>query len=280
MRKKIVLLILFIIVFLSIVIGVIVTRNVSDDKVVLKIGDIGVTESEFLMIYDYELRAKVLAMADAEAKEPLETVYKDGTLRDYAMEETCKRILRYKAEQILFDKYDVCQWQFETFEKDYEAYLSEDSGKSMYGTQGFTKYDYFVHQYSNYRLQAIQKLQKERNDEGELYRYYLKYADDYREADTYVFDYYSISKEVTDAKELLKSCVEGEPTAEVDFRRVTLDGETSKYEQNLLVTIEEHLEELKTEGKELFLENEAQWIFVRTITYKEGDVREFADCQS
>ncbi len=250
------------------------------DPAVLKIGADTVTESEFLMVFNHEYRAGLLASADTTLADPWDSEYQGGSLREHALEVTADRMLTYKAEQRVFAAYDVCDWSYKWFLKEYknQKKAGDGAGEIKYGSTFSSEYDYYVYLSSRYRLQVIDKL-KEAGEAQDVYNYYLQNPDEFRESESFVFDYYSVPLTQENADSLLEQAAAGTETPEVTYRKITLDGYTSKYEQGLIVDIDDQMETLRVPGAMLTLENETERFVVRTVSYAQGEVRDFADCR-
>ncbi len=253
------------------------------DRTVLLVNDIEIPESEFLMIYENAVRGQVLSLADGnDGENLLESEYNGKTLEELALEETCNKVCEYVAWQQLFREYDVYDWSWKEFNKAYKAKqknaFAED--EIQYGTQSYTKYDYYVYLHSIYRLQVIEELKSD-DDAEKIYDYYLSHGDDFRDTDVYVFDRYSVDKTLENAEQLIRQAADGHRADEVAYSSVTLDAYSSKYDEGLgvLVDLGDNISSMNQSGKEIFTENETELLFFRTASYTRGEIRPYEECK-
>lgn len=271
-------------IFLSVIVfllsATVVTGCGKSDPVVMQAGSTAVTESEFLLVFQNEFRAEYLSLAQADGTgDPWDTIHEGRTLRQLALEATYDRILTYKAEQQIFAEYGICGSFYDEFLECYDKQRTEKAG-SMYGKQEFSEYDYYIYLHSNYRLLAQQAIKEKRGDQGELYRYYQEHGEELRGMDSFVFESYSIPADISDGEKLLRQAADGSDVNSVVYRTAALNGQTAKYEQELVLALQGHEEEMSHPGAEIILENEARRILLRTVEYTPGQIPEFADCYS
>lgn len=144
----------------------------------------------------------------------------------------------------------MCDWSYKWFLKEYknQKKAGDGAGEIKYGSTFSSEYDYYVYLSSRYRLQVIDKL-KEAGEAQDVYNYYLQNPDEFRESESFVFDYYSVPLTQENADSLLEQAAAGTETPEVTYRKITLDGYTSKYEQGLIVDIDDQMETLRVPGQ-------------------------------
>ncbi len=253
------------------------------DRVVLLVDDTKITESEFLMIFENEVRGKILSLASEENNSnPYESEYNGTTLGQLALTETCKKVYEYVAWQQLFREYEVYDWSWKDYGKAYKEKQNNayNTDEIQYGTQSYTKYDYYVYLHSIYRLQVIEKMKSD-DDADAIHDFYLSHGDDFRETDIYVFDRYSVDKTEQNAQQLINDAADGKVAENVDYSKVTLDAYSSKYEEGtgILVDLGEKIYEMNQNGSEAFSENETELLFFRTVSYQQGDIKPYEDCK-
>lgn len=277
-----------IIIFLSVALIIVLTAVActllfSGDKVVMKVGDTEITDTEFLMIFENEIRAEMLAkVVDSDLKNPWESVHNGKTLKELALEATYEKVLDYVAQQRLFAEYDVYDWSYKKFtdkysEKLLDAYSNEEI---QYGTQNYSEYDYYVYLHSIYRIDVEKRIIND-TDEQEIYDYYEAHGDLFRDTDVYVFERYSIDKTLENAEDLIKKASKGDISPDISVSKVTVDAYTSKYDEALEMTVDlgENIYDMQYEGAEIFTENEYELLYIKTLSYSQGEIRNYKDCR-
>ncbi len=264
-----------------IIIGVIFA--LPKDRVVIKIGDTEITETEFLMVFENEVRADMLGkVIESNATNPWESSYNGKPLKELALEATMEKLSDYVAQQKLFSQYDVCEWSYKYFKDKYSKKLSDAYSKDeiQYGTQSYTEYDYYVYLHSIYRIDVEEKLMAE-TKEQEIYDYYTENGDLFRDTDVYVFERYSVDKTAENASDLIKKAATGEIDDKVSVSTVTVDAYTSKYDEALGMTVDlgEDIYSMQYAGAEIFKENENELLFIKTVSYTKGEIRNYKDCK-
>ena len=210
------------------------------DRVVITVGDTEITESEFLMVFENEVRAEMLGkVAGENLSNPWTVLYDGKTLKESALDATKDKLLEYVAEQKLFSQYDVCEWTYKDFKDKYAKKLSNaySDDEIQYGTQSYTKYDYYVYLHSIYRIDVEEKLMNE-TDEQKIYNYYTQNGNLFRDTDVYVFKRYSVDKTMENASNLIKKAAVGETDDKISVSTVTVDAYTSKYDEALGMTVD------------------------------------------
>lgn len=277
-----------IIIFLSVILSliliavtcVLVTKH---DKTVIKIGDTEICESEFLMVFENEIRAQMLSkVVDKDLKNPWEYEIDGKTLKEQALKATCDKILEYVSQQRLFSEYEIFDWSYEKFKDKYSEKLSNaySDEEIQYGTQNYTEYDYYVYLHSIYRNDVENKILND-TDEQKIYDFYVSFGDLFRDTDVYVFERYGIDKTKENAKDLIKKASKGDISPDVSVSKVTLDAYTSKYDEALELTVDlgENIYDMQYEGAEIFTENEYELLYIKTLSYKKGEIRNYKDCR-
>ncbi len=279
MFKKTALILLSVLIILS---AVALCIWLPRDRVVLMVDDTKITESEFLMIFENEVRGKILSLVNEDSQDPYETEYEGSTLKQLALSETCKKVYEYAAWQRLFREYDVYDWSWEDFGRAYKEKKDNATNQNeiQYGTQSYTKYDYYVYLHSIYRQQVVEEMKSDEDAEA-IYKFYLSHGDEFRETDVYVFDRYGVNKTEPNAQQLIKDAADGNMAEKVDYKQITLDAYSSKYEEGMgvLVDLGEKISAMNGNGKEAFAENETELLFFRTVSYKQGEIKPYEDCK-
>ena len=253
------------------------------ERVVMKIGDTEITETEFLMIFENEVRAEMLGkVVEDNSPNPWESVHNGKTLKELALESTKEKLLDYVAQQKLFSKYDVCDWTYNGFKKKYSEKLSNaySDDEIQYGTQNYREYDYYVYLHSIYRIDVEEKLMAE-TEEQKIYDYYVQNGDLFRDTDVYVFERYSVDKSYENAEEIIKKAAKGEISDKISVSTVAVDAYTSKYDEALEMTVDlgEDIYNMQYLGAEIFKENENEFLFIKTVSYTKGEIRNYKDCK-
>lgn len=252
------------------------------DRIVLRVGDTAVTESEFLMIFENEVRAMMLAeVADKNIENAWE-FEKDGkTLKDRALDTTCDKALSYAAQQKLFEKYGVFEWNRKTFKDMYSKKLKNaySDKQIQYGAQNYSEYDYYVYLHSVYRIDTEKKMLKSASGQ-EIYDFYIANPDMFKDTDTYVFERYGVDKSKENARKLLEKAVEGDASDDVSVTKITLDAYTSKYDEALSLAedLGEDINRMRYVGAGIFKENENELLYIKTLEFTEGGIREYKTC--
>ena len=253
------------------------------DKVVLRVGDTEITDAEFLMVFENEVRAEMLAkVLEEDLKNPWESVHDGKTLKELALEATCDKVMEYIAQQRVFAKYDVYNWSYEKFKDKYSEKLSNaySDEKIQYGTQNYKEYDYYVYLHSIYRNDVEEEILNT-VEEQEIYDYYTEFGDEFRDTNVYVFERYSAEKNLPNAEDLIKQAAKGDISPDVTVSRVTVDAYTSKYDEAMEMTVDlgENIYSMQYEGAEIFTENEYEFLYIKTLSYAQGEIRDYKDCR-
>jgi len=253
------------------------------DKTVIKVGDTEITDAEFLMVFENEIRAQMLAkVVESDLKNPWDAEVDGKILKELALDATCDKILEYVAQQKVFAENNIHNWSYEDFKKQYSNKLSNAYSKEeiQYGTQNYSEYDYYVYLHSIYRIDTEKKILNDIKEQ-EIYDFYSSHGDLFRDTDTYVFERYSIDKTAKNAKELIKQASKGNISPEISVSKVTVDAYTSKYDEALELTVDlgEDIYDMQYEGAEIFTENEYELLYVKTLGYTKGEIRNYKDCR-
>lgn len=280
-KKKIIIFLSAILCIALVVVSCVIIT--SRDKVVIKIGDTEITDTEFLMIFENEVRAKMLAMAvEDDLKNPWESVHNGKTLKELALEATYDKVLDYVAQQRVFAEYDVYDWSYEKFKDKYSEKLSDaySDEEIQYGTQNYSEYDYYVYLHSIYRIDVEKKIIDD-TEEQEIYDYYEAHGDLFRDTDVYVFERYAVNKTLDNAEALIKQASKGDISPDVSVSKVTVDAYTSKYDEALEMTVDlgEDIYDMQYAGAEIFTENEYELLFIKTLSFTQGEIRSYKDCR-
>lgn len=282
MNKKMI--IIFLSVILCLVIAVVgCVAVLTKNKAVIKIGDTEITQTEFLMIFENEVRAQMLALVvEDNLENPWESIHDGKSLKEQAMEKTCDKVLEYVAQQRLFSEYEVFDWSYEKFKDKYSEKLSNaySDEEIQYGTQSYTEYDYYVYLHSIYRIDVEEKIMAD-TEEQEIYDYYAANGELFRDTDEYVFQRYSVDKTLPNAEALIKQAAKGDISEEISVSKVTVDAYTSKYDEALEITVDlgDSIYDMQYAGAEIFTENENELLYIKTLNYTQGEIRSYKDCK-
>ena len=282
MSKKNIIIFLSVILSLSLI-AVTCVLVIKHDKTVIKIGDTEIRESEFLMIFENEIRAQMLSeVVDKDLKNPWEYEIDGKTLKEQALDATCDKVLEYVSQQRIFSEYEVFDWSYNKFKDKYSEKLSNaySDEEIQYGTQNYTEYDYYVYLHSIYRIDVENEILND-TDEQKIYDFYVSFGDLFRDTDVYVFERYGIDKTKENAKDLIEKASKGDISPDISVSKVTIDAYTSKYDEALELTVDlgENIYDMQYEGAEIFTENEYELLYIKTLSYKKGEIRNYKDCR-
>lgn len=233
-----------------------------------------VSREEFLLIYENEIRPQVLILSQDPGGDWQNEPYEGTTLGQYAAHLTAEALRRYMAEQQVFRQYGVCDFSYEDFLSQWQS--QEDDG-NPYGVQAYSQYDYYVYLHSIYRLQVMEQLTVQ---EAAAKAYYENNIEQFLNADIWVIDVWQVSGQTPEAHSLLENAMRGQNSEEVSYARVTIDEDGAKYHSQLLVTLSDSMEQLKTPGQTVYRENSEVCLLARSQSFAAGQPKPYEECES
>ena len=232
-----------------------------------------ISQEEFLLIYENEVRSRVLALSQDPAGDWQNEPYGDSTLGQYAVEQTAAALKGYMAQQQIFREYEVYDFSYDRF---LDQWKGQENDGNPYGVQAYSQYDYYVYLHSIYRLQVIQKLTVE---DAAVKKYYENNSEQFLNADTWVLDVWRVSSETPDAQIVLENAMNGVLNEEVSYTQITIDEDGAKYYAQLLTVLSDAMEQLKTPGCSVFREDSEVCLMVRSKSYIAGQPKSYEECK-
>lgn len=232
-----------------------------------------ISREEFLLIYENEVRPRVLVLSQDPGGDWQNEPYGDTTLGQYAAEQTAAALKGYKAQQQVFREYEVCDFSYEVF---LDQWQEQENDGNPYGVQAYSQYDYYVYLHSIYQLQVIQKLTVE---EAAVKKYYENHLEQFLNADTWVLDVWQVSRQTPDAQTVLENAMNGTSDEDVSYTQVTIDADGAKYHTKLLAAVSDAMEQLKTPGYSVFREDSEVCLMVRSKSYTAGQPKPYEECK-
>lgn len=232
-----------------------------------------ISREEFLLIYENEIRPRVLVLSQDPSGDWQNEPYGDSTLGQYAVEQTAAALKGYKAQQQIFREYEVYDFSYDRFLDQWKG--QEDDG-NPYGVQAYSQYDYYVYLHSIYRLQVIQKLTVE---DAAVKKYYENNLEQFLNADTWVLDVWQVSSQTPDAQTVLENAMNGTSSEEVSYVQITIDEDGAKYHAQLLAVLSDAMEQLKTPGCSVFREDGEVCLMVRSKSFTAGQPKPYEECK-
>ena len=232
-----------------------------------------VSREEFLLIYENEIRPRVLILSQDPGGDWQQEPYGNTTLGQYALRQTVDAVRTYKAQQQLFRQYGVCDFSFEEFVAQWK---SQENDGNPYGVQAYSQYDYYVYLHSIYRLQVIEQLTVE---DAAVKAYYEENAAQFLNADTWVLEVWQVTGQTPDAQTVLENAMNGKTGEPVSYAEITVDEDGAKYYSELLVLLSDAMEHLKTPGQTVYRENDQVCLLARSKSFAAGQPKPYEECK-
>lgn len=233
--------------------------------------DADVSREEFQLIYENEVRPRVLALSQNPGGDWQTEPYEETTLGAYAQELTVKALAEYKAQQTLFRESGL--WDF-TYEDFLARWEDQEKDGNPYGVQAYSLYDYYVYLHSVYCLQLMQGYTVE---DADARHYYEENLNQFKNADVWELEIWR-----TDApanREMLEQAMLGEQAAAVTYEKISLGADAAKYYPQLLALVQEDLEQLKTPGQTVYREDDGTCFLIRSAGFAAGQPIPYEECE-
>ena len=230
-----------------------------------------VSREEFLLIYENEVRPRVLTLSQDPGGDWYTEPYENTTLGEYAQELTVNALASYKAQQALFRENGLWDFTYEDFMTRWE---NQESDKNPYGVQVYSQYDYYVYLHSVYSLQLMQGYAVTEED-AKLY--YQENLGEFADSDVWELEIWRTDS--PDSKALLENAMLGEQTDAVIYEKVTLDAEAAKYYPQILALVQADLEQLKNPGQTLYREHDGTGFLIRSAGFTASQPIPYDECK-
>lgn len=230
-----------------------------------------VSREEFLLIYENEVRPRVLILSQNPGGDWYSEPYEDTTLGEYAQSLTVKALKGYKAQQQLFREAGL--WDF-TYEDFLSQWQSQEKDGNPYGVQAYSQYDYYVYLHSVYSLQLMQAYTVEADAAK---RYYTENQNQFMDEDVWVLELWQTDS--PNAEALLRQKMQGGEADQVAYSRVTLDADAAKYYPQILALVQDDLEQLKTPGYTQYRETDGTCYLIRSESFTAGQPIPYEECE-
>lgn len=227
-------------------------------------------QREYQLIYDNEIRPQMLLLSNDPAGDWENEPYEGTTLGQHARQQTLLALERYQKEQAIFAQYGVCDFSYESF---LEQWQSQGSDGNPYGVQSYSQYDYYVYLHSIYRLQVIEQLEA---PEADVRAYFESNRELFLDAEVWHLELW----QAQDASEaLLRAAMDGESREDITYTQLRVDADSAKYQQSLLLLLDDAMEQLKTPGQTVYKKDQGTCVLVRSTGYTPPQYKEYEACK-
>lgn len=233
--------------------------------------DDSVSREEFLLIYENEVRPRVLILSQNPGGDWYSEVYEETTLGAYAQELTAKALAQYKAQQALFRESGL--WDF-TYEDFLNRWQNQKQDGNPYGVQAYSQYDYYVYLHSMYSLQLMQSYTVADTDAR---LYYEENKNQFRNEDVWELEVWQTDS--PNGQAVLERAMLGDTAPEVTYSKIKLDADAAKYYPQILALVQDCLEQLNTPGQTLYREANGISYLIRSESFMAGQPIPYEECE-